>query len=305
MTDQAGEHRSAVVALLIATLSFAVMDMALKLLADHYPTPQVVMIRALASLPLILLVTTFFGGFRQLRTRRWRMHLLRGLLGIVMLNLVVFSFQRLTLAQAYTMFFTGPLFITLLSIPLLKEKVGRHRWTAVAIGFCGVLVSVNPQGPGLISIGSAAALLAASMYAIIALTMRALGSTESSLNISFYFMLALGFGSGLMAIPTWQPLDLAHVHLYLMTGISGTAGMVALATAFRKAQASAIAPFEYSAMLWVVLLDWLVWGTLPGLRLYMGAAIIIAAGIYILRREASVARNSALPVLGDEENIDS
>lgn len=285
MPELMNNHRRGIIAMVGATLFFSGMDTAMKLLADHYPSLQVVFIRALSSLPMLLLAAPFFGGYRRFKTKRFSAHLLRGSLGVVMLTLVVYSLTQLSLANAYAIFFTGPLFIAMLSIPMLGEVVGRHRWAAIAIGFIGVLVIANPQGPGLIQWGALAALVAAFLYAIIALTMRKLSDTESELAISFHFALVLAVGSGVLSLANWQAIDWSHWPLFILVGATGTIGMMLLATAFRSAQASIIAPFEYTAMIWAIVIDYLIWREIPELRLYVGGTIIAASGIYILHRE--------------------
>jgi drug/metabolite transporter (DMT)-like permease len=280
------QHRYAVLAMLTATLAFAVMDMAIKLLSEHYSSVQVVFLRAASSLPVVLLVAPFWGGYRQLKTQRLKAHILRAALSFVMLVLVVYAFRQLTLADAYAIFFAGPLFITALSQPLLGEQVGRHRWIAVVVGFIGVLVVANPQGEGTMSLGALAALIAALCYAAVAITMRKLSSTESSICISFYFLVFLGIGSGMAASFDWQSIQWqAHWAIIATVGVAGAVGMITLAMAFRSSQASAIAPFEYTALLWAVALDFLVWKTIPEQHLYLGGAIIIASGVYIIHRE--------------------
>lgn len=301
MSESTHLHRRGLFAMLAATFFFAIMDMSLKLLSQHYPSFQVVMIRATSSLPVLLLLAPFIGGLRQLRTQRLKAHFIRGVLGLIMLALVVYSFRQLSLAYAYTIFFAGPLFITMLSRPLLGEQVGAHRWIAVLLGFVGVLVIANPQGlsqaaaasgDGAVGLGALAALLAALCYALIAITMRKLSSSESSLCISFYFLLVLLVGAGSISSFDWHPIDWRHAPIFLLIGTSGAAGMMSLATAFRSAQPAAIAPFEYTSLVWVMGLDYLVWQTVPGGRLYLGALIIIASGIYIIHRERRLHQRS-------------
>src|SRR5690349_5260924 len=166
-----------ILCMLCAVATFSVLDVCMKRLAETYPAMQVTFIRGAASLPFILIVAGWFGRWQDLVPNRWGLHLLRGLLQVTTLYFFVYAVKRLSLANAYTIFMSAPLMITALSVPFFGERVGWHRWMAIAIGMIGVIVVVRPgaQSVELDSIaimGSLAAIGAAVSYALGVLLIR-------------------------------------------------------------------------------------------------------------------------------------
>jgi len=226
------------------------------------------------------------GAMRTLLRIRWPLHLLRGALGIGMLSLFSFALRHLPLAEAYSIFFVAPLLITLLSGPLLGERVGTARWIAIGVGLAGVLVVLRPTGTGMFTFAGGAVLLAAACYSVSAITVRIVNRTDSLESQVFWLMAMVGAGAGLMALPHWTPVRAADAWVLCGVAISGFGGQLAITNAFRHGEASAIAPFEYSALAWGLSIDWLVWHTLPDRWMLAGASIIVASGIYLVRHEA-------------------
>ncbi|WP_123771189.1 DMT family transporter [Vulcaniibacterium tengchongense] len=271
--------------MLVAVAMFSLMDAGLKQLSAHYPPFQVSALRGAASLPFVLAWALATVGARPLLRIRWPLHLLRGVLGVAMMAAFVYAVARLPLSTAYSIFFVAPLLITALSVPLLGEKVGPRRWIAIAIGLAGVLVLLRPSGEGLISLAALAVLLAAAMYAVSAITVRVLGRTDSVQAMTVWLLAMIAVGAGAIAWPQWVPLRGEHAWLILGVGVAGALGQYAFTEAFRLGEASAIAPLEYTALLWGVILDATLWGVLPDAITWLGAAIIVASGLYLLRRE--------------------
>ncbi len=282
----AGAHRwRASVFMLAAVGLFALMDAGLKLLSAHYPPLQVAAMRGGASLPFVLPWVLATVGVRSLFRVRWPLHLLRAVLGITMMATFVFALRTLPLSTAYTIFFIAPLLITALSVPILGEKVGPRRWAAIVVGFLGVLVVLRPTTEGIGSLAGLAVLLAALGYAVSAITVRVLARTDSSQSIVVWLMVSMAFGAGLLALPQWVPIRSEDIWLIAGVGIAGALGQYTITEAFRQGEASLIAPLEYSALLWGVLLDFSLWGVLPDGMTWVGAAIIVLSGLYLLRRE--------------------
>ena len=274
-----------ILAMLLAVLMLSLMDAGLKLLSPHYPALQVAAMRALSSLPLVVAYVAWRGAFGTLWRIRWPLHLLRGGIGIGMMAAFAYALQTLPLTTAYSIFFVAPLLITALSVPLLGEKVGPRRWAAIAIGLLGVLVLLRPTGEGLRSWAALAVLVAALGYAVSAITVRVLGRTDSTASMMVWLLALLAVGGGLLAWPQWVPIRSADAWVILGVGIAGALGQYAITEAFRIGEASQIAPLEYTALIWGVLLDISLWGVLPDAVTWLGAAIIIASGLYLLRRE--------------------
>lgn len=279
-------HRARAVFMMLAAVGlFSLMDAGLKLLSAHYPPFQVSALRGAASLPFVLLWVAASGAHRSLLRVRWPLHLLRGALGVMMMAAFVYGVRRLPLSTTYALFFVAPLLITALSVPVLGERVGPRRWTAIAIGLFGVLVVLRPTGEGLASLAGLAVLLAAFGYAVSAITVRVLARTDSNAAMVVWLLALLALGALALAWPTWVPLRAEHVWLIAGVGLAGALGQYAITEAFRVGEASMVAPLEYTALLWGVGLDLTLWGVLPDAITWLGAAIIVASGLYLLQRE--------------------
>ncbi len=283
----------AAVLMLVAVALFSLMDAGLKQLSSHYPPFQVAALRGAASLPFVLVWALASGGGPTLLRARWSLHLLRGGLGIAMMASFVYALKTLPLSTAYSIFFVAPLLITALSVPMLGERVGPRRWTAIGVGLLGVLVLLRPTGEGLMSLASLAVLVAALMYSVSAITVRVLARTDSTQAMMVWLMAMMAVGAGLLALPGWVALRMEDAWLIAGVGIGGALGQYAITEAFRLGEASAIAPLEYTALVWGVLLDLAVWGVLPDAVTWAGAAIIVGSGLYLLRRERVVSTRPA------------
>jgi drug/metabolite transporter (DMT)-like permease len=281
--------------MLAAVGALSLMDAAMKWLTPHYPPLQVAALRGAVCLPLVVAWVTMTDGLRAMVAVRWPLHLFRGLLSVVMLTAFIYAVRALPLAEAYTIFFVSPLLITALSVPLLGERVDPGRWGAIAVGLLGVLLVLRPTGAGTLTLAGLAALLAAACYALSAIAVRVLGRTDSTRTMVFWFTVMLTAGAGALAAPGWVSVQLAHWPALAVIAVTGLVGQLALTEAFRRGEASVIAPFEYSALAWGVGLDWALWATAPDGRMFLGAAVVIGAGLYLFNRERRRPR-LALPV---------
>jgi len=283
-----GSNLHAIAAMVTACAMFACMDALLKLLAGHYPPLQVTALRGLSAMPLVCLYVMWRGQMRLVFSRqlRWGLHLLRGVVIVMMLALFVFGLQTLGLAEAYTLSFIAPMVITVLSVPLLKERVPPRHWVAIAVGLGGVVVALRPDGSAFLSIGALAVLAAAVCYALSNVIGRIISRTEPSATLLFWTTAGLLVGGSALSLGRWVPVPAEHAPLLLGLAVSGFLGQLAITEAFRHGQASAVAPFEYTALAWAVALDWMVWRAVPDGYTLLGGTIIIASGIYLIRREA-------------------
>jgi drug/metabolite transporter (DMT)-like permease len=275
-----------IVSMLLATALFSLMDTGLKLLSPHYAALQVAALRAMSSLPLVIAFVAWRGAFGTLLRVRWPLHLLRGAIGIGMLSLFSFALRSLPLAEAYSIFFVAPLLITLLSGPVLGEKVGAARWIAIAVGLVGVIVVLRPTGAGMVSLAGGAVLVAAACYSVSAITVRVVNRTDSLESQVFWLMALVAIGAGALAWPHWQPVRAADAWVLCGVAVTGFLGQLTITEAFRHGEASAIAPFEYTALAWGLAIDFGIWHTLPDRWMLAGAAIIIGSGLYLVRHEA-------------------
>lgn len=284
---QAVEFRPGAAAawMLAAGLLFAFMDAGMKWIANDYPPFQVATLRSLSALPLVLAWILLRGKAGTLLRVHWRLHVLRGLLGVGMMVGFVYGLARMPLSTAYTIVFVAPLLVTALAVPLLGETVGPRRWVAIGVGLLGVLVVLRPTGEGVATSAGLAVLLAALSYSIAAITVRKLALRDSPEAMVFWFLVLLAVFAGAIAAFDWRPVQREHLWVIAGVGLTGALGQVALTHAFRLGEASQIAPLEYAALVWVVLLDLVLWQALPDGMTWLGAAIIIASGLYLIRRE--------------------
>ncbi|MDQ0607565.1 drug/metabolite transporter (DMT)-like permease [Variovorax sp. W1I1] len=277
-----------IAAMLLACAFFACMDALLKSLAGHYPPVQVMALRGLTALPLVCLYIAWrreAGGVFNRRTR-WRLHLLRTVLNMTMLVLFVYGLKSLGLAEAYTLTFIAPLLMVLIAVPLLGESVQPRHWIAIGLGFIGVVIALRPEQGAFLSAGAVAILVAAVCYALSNVLGRLISRTEPSAALVFWATAGMAVGGGLLSAPQWVPIQAEHTWVLAGLAISGFLGQLAIAEAFRHGQAAAIAPFEYSALAWGLLLDWLFWQATADVWTLGGGALIIASGLWLARSEA-------------------
>jgi drug/metabolite transporter (DMT)-like permease len=268
---------------------FSLMDALVKWLSASYPVPQILVCNALFALVPVGAMVVHRGGLPQLHTRRLGLHLVRGVLGTTGGFLAFYAFSRLPLADAYAIIFATPLLITALSVPILGEAVGWRRWSAVLIGFVGVLVMLRP-GMAPMSLGSLAALGAACASACAILLVRKLSVTETTTSIAFYSNVTAVVLTGIAFSATFVVPSLLDLALMAASGLIGGTALLVLIAAYRSSPAALVAPFQYSQMLWAILLGALVWGDLPEPLMLLGASIVAGSGLFILYRETALGR---------------
>lgn len=281
----ANQNLRGMLSMLLAVATFSLMDAALKTLTPNYPPMQVAALRGLSSLPLVTLWVIIDGGPGQLLRVRWPLHVLRGLVSIVMIAAFAYALRTLPLAETYSLFFVAPLMITALAALVLGERVDWRGWTAIVIGFCGTLIVLRPTGAGVLTLAGLAVLVSATGYSISAIAVRVLGRSDSTQAMVFWMLLLMSvFATGL-AWHDWVPIRAEDWSVLAALAVTGAVGQYAITDAFRRAAASRIAPLEYTALIWGIILDRLLWNTLPDAITLTGAGVIIASGIYLLRRE--------------------
>jgi drug/metabolite transporter (DMT)-like permease len=274
----------AIAVMCIGALCLVCNDAVAKWLTAHYAPLQIVFMRNLFAAPMILAVVLTFGGRTALRTRHLWVHALRGLLLVCGAWAFFLSLRTLPLAEATALFFAAPIVITALSVPLLGEHVGWRRWTAVIVGFAGVLIVVRP-GAAAFQPASLLVVVTASLYALAMISTRWIDRSESVWTMMFYVVLFPMLFSGVAVSVQWQTPALSHLPITAAQAVFGTLGMTLISQSFRLAPAAIVAPFDYTALIWASLLGWLLWGEIPVIWTYAGAAVIVASGIYIVFRE--------------------
>jgi drug/metabolite transporter (DMT)-like permease len=269
----------------VAVFLFTVMDTIAKWLMRSYPVEQVVWARYCSHTALMLLLSPIYGARPLFRTSRPVGQISRGVLmvGSTLSFFAALSFIPLT--DAYAISFSSPILVTLLSIPLLGEKIGLRRWTAMLVGFAGVLIVIQP-GSGVASGASALALLTAFQYALYQIVTRKLSATETSLGLLFYSSVV-----GTVVMSAWMPFIwqtpsfLAGVVMCAL-GLLGAAGHLILIRALTLAPVSTTAPFGYLQLIWAIAFSFLLFGDVPDLPTVIGALLVAGSGLYIFRRTA-------------------
>jgi drug/metabolite transporter (DMT)-like permease len=283
--------------MLLGVFGFSIADASVKWLTSGYGSWQILFVPRVLSLPLIFyLVYRATGGMFRVRTAHLKMHVLRCVLGIVTAYTFFEGLRYLPLADCISIAFASPLFMTAFSGPLLGERIGPRRWSAVLVGFAGVLVALTArreEGAGIagfLSSGALLILISALAYALLLITLRPLSARESAANIMFYStILSLGV-SAVPALAEWVPPDPAEWGVFALVGAGATVAQMATIRAFRLGEASLLAPIEFTALIWAILFGWLFWSEWPTGQTLIGAGIIIAANLYIAHREAVLDR---------------
>jgi drug/metabolite transporter (DMT)-like permease len=272
---------------LSSMFAFAILDAAVKLLLNQgFPTIELVFFRGFFGLIPLMAVVARQGSWAQLKTKRPFAHLGRSVCGVLSVTLFFYAFRTMKYADVVALSFSAPIFVTALSVPFLGEKVGPRRWAAVAVGFIGVLLMVQPGPDMLAHPMSLVVLLSAVLYAFAILQIRALGSSEPSVTIVFYFTVFVVLTTGaLLPFNFKAPEDWGQMALLLLVGLSGGSAQMLMTQAYRHAPAAVIASFDYSIMVWAVALGYLLFDELPGWDIVIGAVVVAASGMYIAYRE--------------------
>jgi drug/metabolite transporter (DMT)-like permease len=264
---------------------FSIQNAIGKWLAQSYPIPMLVFFRsAVALVPSFVLVLRA-GGISVLRTTRLGAQFGRAVIWGGSNVASFFAYHLLPLADAVALTFAAPLFLTALSRPILRESVGRERWIAVTVGFVGVLIMAHPSEAGN-WVGMVNAILCALCNAVGTLTVRGLTRTEATASIVFYtalFMTLIAFPFLPFYWVTPSPFDFL---LFCSIGIIGGVSQYWTTQALSYAPAAAVSPFNYTALIRGSVLGFLVWGDLPTFPMVVGAMVVTATGLYLLRHEA-------------------
>jgi drug/metabolite transporter (DMT)-like permease len=275
-----------------ATTSFGFMAAMIKLGYDAgVSTPELVFYRFAFGLPPLLAWIAWTGSFEAWRTERPLAHLTRSALGLTTMVLAFSALFYLPLAEATTIGFVAPLFSVMLSALILRETVGRHRWSAVAVGFVGVLIVMQPEADHLPPLGLVLALLSALGVAAVTITIRQIGRTESAQTTVLWFTATSMLVVGLLLPFYGQAHDARTWAILAALGFFGGVGQLLLTSSLRYAPVAVIVPFDYTQLLWAVLLGWLLFETDVPASTWLGASVIIVSGMYTIYREHRLGRD--------------
>ncbi len=287
LPSAASRSRSNAVGILMMVVAvglFGAMNMFVRLIGPEYHALEAVFFRNVIATALIMPFVLGSGGLGTLKTSRPFGHGFRAIAGMVG-NLCFFSaFQLIPLADGQAIAMSVPIFATMLAIPLLGEKVGWHRWLAILVGFVGVLIAMNPSGT--VGAGTLFALAGTLCWAFTIIFVRMLSTTEKPYTIVFYYMVTGSVVATLFMPWVWVTPTPQVLLLYLGAGLVGGFAQIAMTLALKLAPASVVSPFEYTSIAWAVLFDLAIWGAAPAWTTLAGAAVVVATGLYIFRRES-------------------
>ena len=241
----------------------------------------------LIGINVTLWIFFFFKGeklSKLLLTNKLSLQIIRPAFLICSISSLFLGLTYLPIAEATAIGFVAPLFITALSVPILRERVGMHRWSAVIIGFLGVIIIVRP-GTEFWHIASIMPLLGAFFFALFQILTRLLSTTENTYTTLFYTGLG-GLGWSSLMVPfVWSPMLKIHFFVFFSIGIMGAIAHLCMISAFDRAEASFLAPYNYTKLLWVAVLGYIIFGDKPSLEMWLGAFVIVSAGFYVFSRE--------------------
>jgi len=304
MTIQALSNLKAVSLAILAFGLFATHDVVVKLLGGSYSPIQIIFFSVLLSFPLatlMLIRDPVSGHLRPIHP--WWTALRTGAAVITGFS-AFYAFSVLPLAQVYAVLFASPLLITVISIPILDEKVGVHRWIAVLAGFVGVLIVLRP-GSAPIEVGHLGALVAATGGATASVVIRKIGKEERSVVLMLYPMIANFAVMGLMLPVVYRPMPVEHLGLLGVVSLLAFAAGLCMIGAFRLGAAAVVAPMQYSQLIWAAAYGFLFFDERVDTFTWIGAGVVIASGLYIVARESIGGTSRHTPVLQTRTRYES
>lgn len=292
----------------VAVAMGSVQDSLIKLVSTDYPFHQMQTLRCAVAMPIVLIFVAATSGFRNLFPSVWPILLLRGLVFGIASLLFYLTIAAMPFAEAVSLYFTMPLFVAGLALPMLGERVPWHRWIAIAVGFLGAVVIIDPGG-GVLEPAAILGLATAACYAVGNIMTRPVSAEVSPATLTFHMSLmylavagaiSLIFGWGnwhMTGHPSldyltrgWVALNPADIGFLVMIGASTGILYVLLTTAYRIAPSSYVAPFEYAAVFWALLMSYVVLGDVPRFHSLIGMSLVAGSGLLMLLFESRAAR---------------
>ena len=276
----------AITAMLLAVFCVTIMSVQAKLIGIEYNAVQITFARAIVVLILLMPFIYKLGGLNFLKTKKPFLHFFRGLAGLIGNVMFFLAFQRLPVADVTVISQAVPIFSCILAIIFLGETIGWRRWTAITIGFLGVIIAINPSVN--IAVASLYALGGTLMWSTTIIFLRLLGSTEHPVKTVFYFMLVSVLITSIFQPFLWKEPSFEVILLFIGIGIAAFLTQLLMTYALQKAPASIVSPFNYTGIVWAIIFDYIIWNAHPMFATIFGGIIITISGIYIFKREAKM-----------------
>ena len=276
----------AITAMLLAVFCVTIMSVQAKLIGIEYNAVQITFARAIVVLILLMPLIFKLGGLNFLKTKKPFLHFFRGLAGLIGNVMFFLAFQRLPVADVTVISQAVPIFSCILAIIFLGETIGWRRWTAITIGFLGVIIAINPSVN--IAVASLYALGGTLMWSTTIIFLRLLGSTEHPVKTVFYFMLVSVLITSIFQPFLWKEPSFEVILLFIGIGVAAFLTQLLMTYALQKAPASIVSPFNYTGIVWAIIFDYIIWNAHPMFATIFGGIIITISGIYIFKREAKI-----------------
>tara|TARA_B110000196_G_scaffold174750_1_gene149878 strand:- start:290 stop:1198 length:909 start_codon:yes stop_codon:yes gene_type:complete len=276
--------------MIIATVLFSIMHASIKFMSTSMHPFEIAFFRNLFGL---LVIAPWFikYGFNPLKTKKIKLHVARSLFNVIAMMSFFYSLSIAPLADVASLAFTAPLFASILAVIFLKEIVGIKRGIAIAFGFIGALIVVDPIYSS-INNGHLLVLLSASVWSVSLIIIKILGRTESSVTITSYMVIIMIPLSAIAAYFFWETPTLKDLFFLMLIGISGTSAQMLLAQALRQGDTSIIMPFDFLKLIWAVAIGYLFFFEVPSINIWIGSMIIFLSTLYIAYRERVLSKNS-------------
>ena len=284
------DNFKAIAAMILAVLCVTIMSVQAKLIGIEYHPVQIAFARAIVVLILLSPIIYKLGGFNFLKTKKPKTHFFRGIAGLIGNIMFFLAFQRLPVADVTVISQAVPIFACIFAIFFLKETIGWRRWTAIFIGFLGVIIAINPTGQ--IAIASIYALIGTLMWSTTIIFLRLLGTTEHPVKTVFFFMLVSVIVTSFFQPFFWKQPSIEVMLLFIGLGVSAFLTQLLMTYALQKAPASIVSPFNYTGIIWAIIFDFLIWNTYPIFSTIFGGIIITISGLYIFKREAKIKKTT-------------
>lgn len=270
-----------------------VNDAMVKWLTQGYPVGQVMSLRGVFVIAIVVIWATLRRRTSQLRVTNWGLQLTRGALMAISTFLFVTALSLMPIADAIAIAFAGPVIATALAAVVLKEPVRWRRWSAIGVGFAGVVVMLRPT-PDLVRLVAIVPLLAAFVGAFRDIVTRRMGTGGESTPAIMLISTSVVTLAGLTTIPLgWMPVAIGELGLFVASALLIAFAQALMIDAFRLGEVGLVGPFKYTSLVWAVLLGLVVWGDLPDAWTWTGSALVVGSGLYIWRREITLARSTS------------
>ena len=278
---------------LASVLLFSMMELLVKLLSNDYPTGEIVFARGLFGLIPILIIIPKKNFFKNFKTKKLKLHLIRTVTGCFALISIFIGIKYLPLADAISITFAAPIFATFFSIFILNEIVGKKRWFAIVIGFIGILVILKP-GTSLFSIYTIFPIFFCIGFAASATAIKILSKTEENYLIAFYYTLGLTFISIFLDTFNLRIPSNEDFIIFFLIGITGSFGNILITEAYRKAEVSLITPIKYLNLIFAIIFGYFLFNEVPSIFTILGSMFIIFSTMIIFSREKKLKKRSII-----------